>query len=53
MPCKMSGFVSQREKIFILCIWKAFAIEANRQILVGSFLFYEESPVANKYDSHN
>lgn len=33
--------------MFILSIWKAFAIETNRQVLVDSFLLYEESPVAN------
>lgn len=35
---------------------KVFAVEANRQMLVDSFLLYEESPSAlfiNKYDFCN
>lgn len=40
-PHKMPRFVSQRKSI--LYKRKVFAIEANRQMLVGSFLLYEES----------
>lgn len=40
MPCKMSRFVSQK-KTYFLCIWKVFAMEANRQMLVVSFWLYE------------
>lgn len=36
-----------KDRIFILCIWKAFAIEDKRQISVDSFLLHKEYPVAN------
>lgn len=36
-----------KETLFILHIYKVFAIEVNRQILGYSFWLYEESPVTN------